>query len=75
MGLIVKDHDKGIHGELRRESFVIFSDFGKEWEVELYLDELDELIYVLNQIKKHRSEGEAYPQHKEGIFRDSPAVK
>lgn len=51
MGLIVEDHGKGIHGELRRESFTIFSDFGKEWSVELDLDKLDELIFVLNEIK------------------------
>lgn len=56
MGLIVDDHDKGIHGELRGRSFTIFSDFGKEWSVELDLDQLDELIYVLNEIKRVHDE-------------------
>ena len=56
MGLIVDDHGKGIHGELRSRSFTIFSDFGKEWSVELDLDKLDELIFVLNEIKQAHEE-------------------
>lgn len=51
MGLIVDDNDKGVHGELRRESFVIYSDFGEDWRAEIDLRLLDELIYVLGQIK------------------------
>ena len=62
MGFIVDDHGKNIHGELRRESFSIFSDFGKEWSVELDLDKLDELIFVLSEIRRHRNEGKQYPE-------------
>ena len=56
MGLIVDDHEMGIHGELRSRSFTIFSDFGKEWSVELDLDKLDELLFVLNEIKRAHDE-------------------
>jgi hypothetical protein len=56
MGLIVDDHDRGVHGELRRESFVLFSDFGKEWSVELDLAKLDEVLFVLNAIKNARDQ-------------------
>lgn len=64
MGLIVDDHDKGIHGELRRESFAVYSDLAEDWHVELDLDKLDELLFVLREIKRLRDEGEQYPQHK-----------
>lgn len=64
MGFIVDDHERNIHGELRRESFTIFSDFGKEWSVELDLKDLEELLYVLTQIKAHRDEAKQYPEHR-----------
>lgn len=54
MGFIVEDHDKGIHGELRRESFTIFSDFGTEFSVEFTLDRLDELAFVVQQLQEAR---------------------
>lgn len=52
MGLIVDDHDLGIHGEMRRESFVLFSDYGKEFSLELDLDKLEEVLFVLGEIKR-----------------------
>jgi len=61
MGYIVDDHDKGVHGELRRESFLLFSDYGKEWSVELELDKLDEVAYVVGLLIKARDVGMAYP--------------
>lgn len=64
MGFIVDDHEQGIHGELRRESFSVFSDFGKEWSVELPIDKLDEMIFVLHELRRVRNEGKQYPQHR-----------
>lgn len=63
MGFIVDDHDQGIHGELRRESFTVFSDFGKEFSVELPIEKLDEMIFVLHELRATRNEGKQYPQH------------
>ncbi len=54
MGFIVTDHGKGIHGELRRESFTIFDDFGNGFSVELDLDQLDELAFVVKQLQEAR---------------------
>lgn len=51
MGLIVDDHDKNLHGEARRESFTLFSDFGKEWHIELDWEQLPELEFVLAQLR------------------------
>lgn len=64
MGFIVDDHGMNIHGELRRESFTIFSDFGKEWSVELALAQLDELIFILSEIRRLRNEGNQYQDHR-----------
>lgn len=63
MGLIVDDNGLGIHGELRRESFSVYSDFAKEWDVELDLDKLDEMIFVLEEIRRVRNRASAYPEH------------
>ncbi len=52
MGFIVDDNDQGIHGECRRESFVIYDDLGIHWNVELKWDQLVELEYVLGQIRR-----------------------
>lgn len=63
MGVIVDDHDQGIHGELRRESFTIFSDYGKEFSQELPIEKLDEMIFVLHELRRIRNEGKQYPEH------------
>lgn len=51
MGFIVRNNDKGIHGECRRESFVIYGDFGADFHVELSWDKLSELEYVIANIR------------------------
>jgi hypothetical protein len=63
MGFIIDDHDQGIHGELRRESFTVFSDFGNEFSVELPIGKLDEMIFVLHELRRIRNEGKQYPEH------------
>lgn len=63
MGFIVNDHDKGIHGELRRDSFTIFSDYGSEFSQEFPVERLDEMIFVLHELRRVRNEGKQYPEH------------
>lgn len=50
MGFILDDHDKGIHAECRRESFVIFDDFGRGFSVELDNEQIDELKYLVDAV-------------------------
>jgi len=64
MGLIVDDNGRGIHGELRRESFSVFSDFAKEWDIELDLEKLDEFFLVVRRLKDARDSGKHYAQHR-----------
>lgn len=63
MGLIIDDHGLGIHGELRRESFSLFSDFAKEWDVELPIEKLDEVFFVLQSLRLARNSGKHYAEH------------
>lgn len=52
MGMILSDHDKGIHAEARRESFVLYDDFGDTFSVELLWSDLPELSYLVKQLVK-----------------------
>lgn len=51
MGLIVDDNGHGFHGELRRESFVLFTDFGKE-RIELLWAQFEEVEHVVAEIRR-----------------------
>lgn len=57
MGLILDDNDKGVHAEMRRESFVLFSDFGDD-RIELGYDKLDELKLLVDKIVEKRKVSE-----------------
>lgn len=53
MGFIVKNNDKGVHGEARRESFTLFTGYGNQ-SIELNWSQLEEVEFVLNELKKER---------------------
>ncbi len=57
MGIIVKDNANGVHGEARRESFVLFTDYGCH-SVEFYWKQMDELCQIIDRLKKHMPEEE-----------------
>lgn len=56
MGLVLDDSERGLHVEARRESFVIFSDYGKE-SIELEYNMLAELESLLSQIPNRPRQG------------------
>lgn len=75
MGLIIEDHGLGIHAELRRESFTVFSDFGKEWDVELAIDKLDEFFFVIQSLRLARNSGKHYAEHHRFVSPEHPDGK
>lgn len=50
MGRILEDQNQGIHVEMRRESFVIYTDLGKQ-RIELPYRNLQELEGLLNDAR------------------------
>lgn len=56
-GLILDDHEMGIHAEARRESFALYSDFGKDWSIELPWDDLRELSYLVRKLEEAKRRG------------------
>lgn len=56
MGMIldIRDGEK-VHAESRRQSFVLFTDFGED-RIELTWDYLDDLIAAAQALKAHHSE-------------------
>ena len=56
MGLILDDHEMGIHAEARRESFTLFSDYGKDWNIELSWSDLPELAYLVRKLVRYAKE-------------------
>lgn len=55
MGMIL-DTNGRVHAEARRESFVIYDDFGKGFSVELEWDWLDDLEEAVRELREHRNE-------------------
>ena len=56
MGYVLDDHDKGIHAEARRESFLLYDDFGHGFHLELDWSKLDELAFLVRRLVKYRKE-------------------
>lgn len=52
MGEILADNDKGVHAEARRESFVLFTDFGDQ-RLELPWDRLAEASALVARLDEH----------------------
>ena len=54
MGFIVDEPDNSkIHGEARRESFCVYTDFGDD-HIELDWSEFDNLKYIVAELEKKR---------------------
>lgn len=56
MGMIFEDNDQDIHAEAKTESFCLFSDYGKDWSIELHWHQLDELKRLVGDLHEYATE-------------------
>jgi hypothetical protein len=61
VGFIVDDNEKGLHGECRRETFVLYDDFGSGFYVELPWDKFAELEHIMANIRQQGQRTGALP--------------
>jgi hypothetical protein len=53
MGMILADNDQGLHAEAKTDSFCLFSDFGKDWSIELDWGQLSELRRLVGELTEY----------------------